>query len=101
MVSSDIVVTRVESKADLKAFIDLPKRLYAGHKGYTPHLNTERLSKPQTSRPTSSLTDRLNGPVTRFMPLDRSQSSAAANRAAKIAGSSSAARQPKWPVASA
>jgi hypothetical protein len=42
MASSDIVVTRVESKADLKAFIDLPKRLYTGQKGYTAHLNTER-----------------------------------------------------------
>jgi len=42
MTSTDIVVTRVESKADLKAFIDLPRRLYAGHKGYTAHLNTER-----------------------------------------------------------
>ena len=42
MASTDIVVTRVESKADLKAFIDLPRRLYAGHKGYTAHLNTER-----------------------------------------------------------
>lgn len=39
---SDIVVTPVASKADLKAFIDLPKRLYAGHKGYTPHLDVER-----------------------------------------------------------
>ena len=27
---------------DLKAFIDLPKRLYAGHKGYIPHLDAER-----------------------------------------------------------
>ncbi|MBN9490961.1 MAG: dATP pyrophosphohydrolase [Alphaproteobacteria bacterium] len=42
MASSDIVVSPVVSKADLKAFIDLPKRLYAGHKGYTPHLNSER-----------------------------------------------------------
>jgi len=42
MASTDIVVTRVESKADLKAFIDLPKRLFTGHKGYTAHLNTER-----------------------------------------------------------
>ena len=36
------VVSPVASKADLKAFIDLPKRLFAGHKGYTPHLNVER-----------------------------------------------------------
>jgi hypothetical protein len=42
MVSSDIIVSRVESKSDLKAFIDLPKRLFAAHKGYTAHLNTER-----------------------------------------------------------
>ena len=33
MASSDIIVSRVESKADLKAFIDLPKRLFAGQKG--------------------------------------------------------------------
>src|SRR4029453_830701 len=42
MVSSDIVVTPVAGKSDLKAFIDLPKRLYAGHKGYIPHLDSER-----------------------------------------------------------
>jgi hypothetical protein len=42
MANSDIVVTPVEGKADLRAFIQLPVRLYAGHKGYTPHLNVER-----------------------------------------------------------
>src|SRR5439155_20737514 len=42
MASSDIVVSPVEGKSDLKAFIDLPKRLYAGHKGYIAHLNVER-----------------------------------------------------------
>src|SRR5215218_3483886 len=42
MASSDIVVTPVSGKSDLKAFIDLPKRLYAGHKGYIPHLDAER-----------------------------------------------------------
>ncbi len=42
MASSDIVVSPVVSKADLKAFIALPKRLFAGHKGYVPHLNVER-----------------------------------------------------------
>src|SRR5215469_4059312 len=42
MASSDIVVTPVDGKSDLKAFIELPKRLYAGHKGYTAHLNAER-----------------------------------------------------------
>ena len=42
MASSDIVVTPVSGKSDLKAFINLPKRLYAGHKGYIPHLDAER-----------------------------------------------------------
>jgi hypothetical protein len=42
MASSDIVVSPVAGKSDLKAFIDLPKRLYAGHKGYIAHLNVER-----------------------------------------------------------
>src|SRR4026207_1267431 len=42
MASSDIVVTPVSGKSDLKAFINLPKRLYAGHKGYIPHLDVER-----------------------------------------------------------
>ena len=42
MASSEIVVSPVVGKADLKAFISLPKRLFAGHKGYTPHLNVER-----------------------------------------------------------
>lgn len=42
MASTDIVVTPVAGKSDLKAFIDLPKRLFAGHKGYTAHLNSER-----------------------------------------------------------
>lgn len=42
MANSDIVVTPVAGKADLKAFIQLPVRLYAGEKGYVPHLNTER-----------------------------------------------------------
>ena len=42
MTSSDIVVSRVEGKSDLKAFIQLPKRLYAGHKGYVAHLDSER-----------------------------------------------------------
>jgi hypothetical protein len=38
----NIVVTPVSGKSDLTAFIDLPKRLFAGHKGYTPHLDAER-----------------------------------------------------------
>jgi len=42
MASSDIVVTPASGKSDLKAFINLPKRLYAGHKGYIPHLDAER-----------------------------------------------------------
>ncbi|HTR85216.1 MAG TPA: dATP pyrophosphohydrolase [Reyranella sp.] len=42
MASNDIVVSPVETKADLKAFIALPKRLFAGHKGYVAHLNAER-----------------------------------------------------------
>lgn len=42
MASTDIVVTPVQGKSDLKAFIDLPKRLYTGHKGYIAHLNSER-----------------------------------------------------------
>ena len=42
MASQDIVVTPVAGKSDLNAFIALPKRLYAGHKGYIPHLDSER-----------------------------------------------------------
>jgi hypothetical protein len=42
MAASDIVVTPVNGKADLKSFIQLPVRLFRGHKGYIPHLNTER-----------------------------------------------------------
>ena len=42
MASPDIVVSPVGGKSDLKAFIDLPKRLYAGHPGYIAHLNVEK-----------------------------------------------------------
>jgi hypothetical protein len=42
MLDSRLVVSPVVSKADLKAFIALPRRLYAGHKGYVAHLNMER-----------------------------------------------------------
>lgn len=42
MALSDLVVSPVVTKADLKEFIRLPKRLYAGHKGYTPNLDVER-----------------------------------------------------------
>jgi len=42
MSGSSLFVSPVATKADLKAFIALPKRLYAGHKGYVAHLNMER-----------------------------------------------------------
>ncbi len=42
MEPSDIAVSPVETKADLKAFIALPRRLYGGQKGYIAHLNSER-----------------------------------------------------------
>ena len=42
MASSDIVVTPVSGKSDLKEFIGLPKRLYVGHKGWVAPLNVER-----------------------------------------------------------
>ena len=42
MASFDTIVTPVESKADLNAFIALPKRLYGGHKGYVAPLDLER-----------------------------------------------------------
>src|SRR3954452_4644491 len=42
MDSSDIVVTPVDGKSDLNAFIQLPVRLFRGHKGYIAHLNVER-----------------------------------------------------------
>jgi hypothetical protein len=42
MAASDIMVTPVDGKADLKAFIQLPVKLYKGHKGYIAHLNVER-----------------------------------------------------------
>ena len=35
-------VTPVDGGRELRAFIDLPKRLYAGHPGYAPHLDMER-----------------------------------------------------------
>ncbi|WP_218575046.1 dATP pyrophosphohydrolase [Reyranella sp. CPCC 100927] len=37
-----IVVTPVDNARDMRAFIDLPKRLYRGHAGYVPHLDMER-----------------------------------------------------------
>jgi hypothetical protein len=42
MAPSDLVVSAVATKADLKEFIRLPKRLYAGHKGWVAPLNVER-----------------------------------------------------------
>ena len=42
MAPSDLVVSPVATKADLKEFISLPKRLYAGHKGWVAPLNVER-----------------------------------------------------------
>jgi hypothetical protein len=42
MSGSSLFVSPVATKADLKAFIALPRRLYAGHKGYVAHLNMER-----------------------------------------------------------
>lgn len=42
MTPSDLVVSPVATKADLKAFIRLPRRLYAGHKGWVAPLNVER-----------------------------------------------------------
>ena len=42
MSGSSLFVSPAASKADLKAFIALPRRLYAGHKGYVAHLNMER-----------------------------------------------------------
>ena len=42
MAPSDIVVAPVHSKSDLAAFIELPNRLYAGHRGYVAPLAVER-----------------------------------------------------------
>lgn len=39
---SNIVVSPVAGKADLRAFIELPKRLYRGRKGYVAPLDMER-----------------------------------------------------------
>jgi hypothetical protein len=40
--SDAIAVVAVGGAADMRAFIDLPKRLYRGHAGYVPHLDMER-----------------------------------------------------------
>ena len=42
MTRSDLVVSPVATKAELKEFIRLPKRLYAGHKGWVAPLDLER-----------------------------------------------------------
>src|SRR3546814_887396 len=53
------------------------------------------VSKPSTSRPSSSLIDKLKGPWTRRMFRARSHDSAVLVSAWKTSGSSSAAMQPK------
>ncbi|WP_231712381.1 dATP pyrophosphohydrolase [Vineibacter terrae] len=40
--SDTLRVTPIENARDMRAFIDLPKRLYRGHAGYVPHLDMER-----------------------------------------------------------
>lgn len=42
MADSDVVVVPIDSRAGLDAFIQLPKRLYAGNRGYVPPLDLER-----------------------------------------------------------
>ena len=39
MTRSDLVVSPVATKAELKEFIRLPKRLYAGHTGWVAPLD--------------------------------------------------------------
>lgn len=39
---SDIEIRPVSGQAELRQFIELPIRLYRGHKGYAPHLTMER-----------------------------------------------------------
>lgn len=40
--AATVEVSPVDGRSDLTAFIQLPKRLYRGHKGYTPALDMER-----------------------------------------------------------
>jgi hypothetical protein len=42
MAVSDVVVSAVEQRSDLNEFIQLPKRLYAGNRGYVPPLDLEQ-----------------------------------------------------------
>ena len=41
MASTDLLITPVSSKADLKAFVDLPWRLYANDPNWVPPLKSE------------------------------------------------------------
>jgi hypothetical protein len=57
-------------------------------------------SKPSTSRPHSSLVEKLAGPRIIVRPRARSQEEAASNSAAAVSASSSASKKPKKPTAS-
>ncbi|MGE0658213.1 MAG: dATP pyrophosphohydrolase [Reyranellaceae bacterium] len=47
---SEIDVRPVAGKSGLRQFIELPIRLYAGHKGYAPHLTLERMDAFSTAK---------------------------------------------------
>ncbi len=47
---SEIDVRPVAGKSELRQFIELPIRLYAGHKGYAPHLTLERFDAFSTTK---------------------------------------------------
>lgn len=47
---SDLVVRPVSGKSDMRAFIELPIRLYDGHRGYAPHLTFERFEAFSTRK---------------------------------------------------
>ena len=47
---SEIVVQPVAGKSDMRRFIELPIRLYEGHKGYSPHLTLERFDAFSTKK---------------------------------------------------
>ena len=47
---SEIVVQPVAGKSDMRRFIELPIRLYKGHKGYAPHLTLERFDAFSTKK---------------------------------------------------
>ena len=42
MTQSDIAVRRVETKADFRQFIRLPREIYAGMPGFSPRLDMEQ-----------------------------------------------------------